>query len=165
MNTDRWILVFIIITSILSLIKLVSRQKLRDAIIIFLSLQTLTWPLGLVTVEMKWIEYPVQLLPNANQTNKSSLLFEYYLFPLLAILFSLYYPQDKNKLGIVLYYLTFTGIFTILEFVIERYTDLAHYHTWSWYWTFISVLLVLFINHAYYLWFKKGLMSEGKMKV
>lgn len=78
LNTDRWILVMIIVTSIIFLIKFVPLQKLRDAVIIFLSLQMLTWPLGLIAVEKKWIEYPVQLLPNENQTNKSSLLFEYF---------------------------------------------------------------------------------------
>lgn len=163
LNTDRWILVMIIVTSIIFLIKFVPLQKLRDAVIIFLSLQMLTWPLGLIAVEKKWIEYPVQLLPNENQTNKSSLLFEYFLFPLLAILFSLYYPKYKNKMVIVLYYLIITGIFTILEVVIERYTDLVQYHTWRWYWTFISVLIVLFINHSYYSWYKKELVAVSKV--
>ncbi|WP_313958708.1 CBO0543 family protein [Bacillus sp. X1(2014)] len=163
LNLDRWILVLIILTSIIVLLKFVPLKKLRDAVILFLSLQMLTWPLGLIAVEMKWIEYPVQLLPNENQTNKSSLLFEYFLFPLLAILFSLYFPKSKNKMVIVMYYLIITGIFTILEVVIERYTDLAHYNTWRWYWTFISVLIVLFINHSYYSWYKKDLVAVSKV--
>lgn len=63
----------------------------------------------------------------------------------------------------VTYYLIITGLFTILEVVIERYTNLAQYNNWRWYWTFISVLIVLFINHSYYSWYKKELVPVSKV--
>jgi hypothetical protein len=158
-NTERWIMIFSLCAAIYLLIKFVPLQKIRDAIILFLSLQMLTWPLGLIAVEMKWIEYPVQLLPNINQTNKSSLWFEFFFFPVLSIVFSLQYPRNNNKLLIFKHFLLFTGLFTVLEVVIERYTDLVQYNKWKWYWSFFSIWIVLFINHRYYIWFKKGLVE------
>ena len=115
----------------------------------------ITWPAGLLAVEMDLISYPITLFPSANQYNQSSFFFEFFLFPTIAIIFSLHYP--KKRVGIVFYYIIFTGFFTGLEVILEKTTKLVEYHHWKWYWTFVTVNFSLFINHTYYLWFIKGL--------
>jgi hypothetical protein len=46
---------------------------------------------------------------------------------------------------------------TILEVIIERYTNLIDYISWSWYWTWITLLITFHLTRTYYLWFiKKG---------
>ncbi|MFP3339167.1 CBO0543 family protein, partial [Micrococcus sp. SIMBA_131] len=37
----------------------------------------------------------------------------------------------------------YSGIITILEFFLEKYTDLTHYESWTWWYTFVSTLLLL----------------------
>lgn len=97
MNMERWILVGIIAISILAIFLLVPKQKTRDAWVIFLSLQIITWPAGLLAVEWNMIDYPVQLFSSANEFNRSSFTFEFFLFPVTAIMFSLYFPKNLKK--------------------------------------------------------------------
>jgi hypothetical protein len=162
MTGERWLLISFHLVSLLVLIKFVPKKSIRDAFILFLFLQTITWILGLIAVELDLIEYPVQLFPNENGTNRTSFSFEFLIFPAVAILFSLYYPTKANKIIQFLYYLIITGFFTGMEVLVEKYTNLANYHHWKWYWTLFSVMMVLFINHRYYIWFKKELVSVQK---
>lgn len=162
MNLDRWILIGIIGLCIIIIWKMVPIEKAREAWLLFLSLQVITWIAGLFAVEMRWIEYPVQLLPDANKYNKTSFSFEFFLFPMIAIIFSLYFPKS-NKIKVkILYYLLFAGLFTVIEVILQKTTNLVMYHQWKWYWTLISLILVLYINHQYYLWFKKQLTKVEK---
>lgn len=156
MNVERWILVAVILIAILAIVVLIPRKKARDAWVLCLCLQIITWPAGLVAVEMGWIEYPVQLLPGVNEYNRSSLTFEFFLFPIVATIFSLYFPKVR-WLGALVYYIVFAGFFTIIEVILEKTTRLVEYHGWTWYWTLITVIISLFLNHKYYLWYKQKL--------
>ena len=158
-NMERWIVAGSLLLSIISLKKLVPSEKWRDAWILFLFLQVITWPAGLFAVEMGWIDYPTQLLPQANKYNKTSFSFEFFIFPIVAIFFSLYYPYKIKRLKALLYYLCFAGFFTFLEVILENYTTLVEYHDWKWYWTLLTVMISLFINHKYYFWFRKRLIK------
>ncbi|MBI0579666.1 hypothetical protein IEC97_20095 [Neobacillus cucumis] len=155
MNNDRLILIGFSSLCIIAIFKLIPREKVRDAWVLFLFLQVITWPAGLFAVERGWIEYPTQLFPIANAYNRTSFSFEFFIFPIVAIFFSLYYP-DKSKIkGALIYYISFAGFFTICEVVLEKYTTLVEYHEWKWYWTLLTVIISLFLNQKYYLWFKK----------
>ncbi|MDE5052650.1 hypothetical protein NQZ71_19975 (plasmid) [Niallia taxi] len=156
MNFERWFLIGFTIICIISLFKFVPKDKRRDAWVLFLFLQLITWPAGLFTVEKGWIEYPIQLLPQTNTYNKTSFSFEFFFFPVVAIFFSLYFPRRKNWMIILLYYVGIAGFFTILEGFLERYTALVNYKEWTWYWSFITVVISLVINDSCYKWFKKG---------
>jgi hypothetical protein len=157
MENERLLLIGIVLLSLLLLMIFLPLSKMRDAFVIVLFLQMLTWAAGLFAVEKEWIEYPVQLFRKENQVNQSSFTFEFFVFPVVAIFFSLKYPTKTTKLNKFLYYLLFTSFFTLLETIIERNTNLVHYIKWKWYWTLISVMIALFINHSYYTWFKKEL--------
>lgn len=163
MNGERLILIAIILFSIFVIFKFVPLNKIRDAWVLFLSLQMMTWILGLLAVEKELIEYPIQLFPHENMNNKSSFSFEFYVFPVVGIIFSLYYPSKSNKIIQFLYYLIIISFFTFLEVLIERNTDLVHYIKWKWYWSLLSITIVLFINHTYYTWYKKELIEVRKL--
>ena len=159
MNIERWILVGIIGASILAVWLLIPKKKAREAWVLFLFLHIITWPAGLLPVQMGWIDYPVQLLPNINEFNRTSFTFEFYLFPVVAIIFSLYFPESLKWKGALLYYLLFSGFFTGMEVIIEKPTDLVQYHEWKWYWTLITVMISLYLNNSYYKWYKKKLVE------
>lgn len=156
MNMERWILIGIIAISILALFFLVPKNKAREAWMIFLSLQIITWPAGLLAVEWNMIDYPIQLFSFANEFNRSSFTFEFFLFPVTAIMFNLYYPKKIKKTGTFFYYFLFAGFFTCLEVIIERHTELVNYISWHGSYTLVTVMVTLFLNHTYYHWFKKG---------
>jgi hypothetical protein len=158
MILERKILIGVILISIIAIFTLIPRNRAREAWVLFLFLQVITWPAGMLAVEMGWIEYPIQLLKGVNQYNRTSLTFEFFLFPIVAIIFSLYFPKVR-WFGAIIYYFCFTGFFTIIEALLERTTRLVEYHGWTWYWTFITVTISLFFNHKYYLWYKQKLVK------
>lgn len=158
---ERWIIAGAIVLSILLIGKFVPKERAREAWVPFLSLGSITWIAGLFVVEMGWIHYPVQLFSIENKVNESSFTFEFFLFPVLAILFSIHYPSRKSLFVKWLYAIVFSGVFTVAEVILEAYTNLVKYDEWKWHWTFFSVLLVLMINHQYVKWFRKGMVSGG----
>lgn len=156
---ERWILIGILLLSIAAIIIWIPKEKARDAWVLYLFLQVITWVTGLFVTEMGWIEYPTQLFPRESDFNKSSFVNEFFLFPVVSIFFSLYYPKKVKWTVVSLYYIAFSGIFTGFEFILEKFTTLVKYHGWKWYWTIISVVISLFLNHKYYLWFRKRLVK------
>jgi hypothetical protein len=126
MNVDRCILIGIIVISV-CLWKLIPKGKAREAWLLFLSIQMITWPAGLIPVEAGWLKYPVQLLPHANHYNKTSFSYEFLLLPTLSILFSLYFPKNGNGFMKLMYYTLFTCVLTIIEVILEKNTHLIDY--------------------------------------
>lgn len=159
MNLERWILIGILLLCVASIIIGVPKEKARDACVLFLFLQVITWVSGLFVAEMGWIEYPTQLFPKENDYNKTSFVNEFVLFPIVSIFFSLYYPEKVKWTVLCLYYIAFAGIYSGIEVVFEKFTTLVKYHGWKWYWTIITIIITLFLNHKYYLWFRKRLVK------
>lgn len=152
MTMDRIILIGIWIITCLLLIYSIPLHKIRQAFVIFTFKQTITWLLGVLVVEYKLIEYPVREFSYAIKTSFS---FEYFIYPSLCCVFVLKFPQNKSILKKILWYLFFPSWMTILEVVFEKYTNLVHYISWHWYWTWLSLLATFFLSHMFYLWFMK----------
>jgi hypothetical protein len=130
----------------------IPRKKADRAVFVFLSSQFFTWILGLITVEFAWLDYPVHELSKANST---SFLFEYFMLPIIIIFFVLHYPFNKPLKFRILYYVSFSSSFTLIEYFLEKYTMVIKYHSWKWYWTWISLLLVFYVVMVIYKWFYK----------
>jgi hypothetical protein len=132
------------------LLYLVPKDKVRDANVVFLFNQVLTWICGLIVAEKNLIEYPVRLFKNAN---KSSFTFGYFTYPSICVLFNLFYPYHENIQEQILYYAIYSTGVTIIEVLLENYTQLIKYIRWKWYLTWITLCLTLFISNFYYRWF------------
>lgn len=149
--TLDWIILFSIwAVTLLLLFICIPRKKIREAHVVFLFKQVLTWLFGLLVVEVAFIEYPVRVFQVAT---KSSFSFEYFIYPAISVIFVLRFPEHKTKLHKMGWYLLFPTWMTILEVLIERYTNLIHYIHWTWYWTWITLLITFYISRIYYLWF------------
>lgn len=138
-----------VILSVL-LFGLVPGDKIRDAQVIFLFKQVLTWLLGLLIVEMNLIEYPVRVFQKAT---KSSFTFEYFAYPVICVFFNLYYPFGKSIAAQLLHYVLYTSGITIFEALLERHTRLIKYIHWQWYWTWVTIFLTFTASNFYYRWF------------
>lgn len=154
MLLDRIILISAWVVTILLLILFTPRDKIREAHVLFMFKQVLTWLTGLIIVESHLIEYPVREFQTATATSFS---FEYFIYPAVCIIFVLRFPFRKSiwlKIG---WFALFPTAITIVEVLIERYTNLIKYISWTWYWSWLSMLLFDIITLCYYLWFiKKG---------
>lgn len=149
MKIDYWLLlsVYVVATGILIFIP---KNKIRLAIVAFLFQQIITFLVGLVVVEYGLIEYPVRFFASINRT---SFTFEYFAFPVITAAFNVWYPNQRNTLIQLGYYVGYSTVLTIVEVMIEKYTDLIEYIHWEWYISWITIGIALFIARLFCLWF------------
>ncbi|GGA90004.1 CBO0543 family protein [Ornithinibacillus halotolerans] len=146
------------IGTVLLLIKFVPKHRIREAQVIFLFKQVITWLFGLIVVEKNLISYPKRLF--FSKTNKSSFTFEYFVYPALCTIFNLYYPEKKNNLIKLLYYFFHSGLITAFELLMLKYTKLIKYKKWTWYWSLSTIWFTYYLSHLYHSWFfKKQIQS------
>lgn len=141
------------IVTVLLLIKFVPKNKLREAQVAFLFKQVVTWLFGLLVVEKNLISYPTRLF--FKKSNKASFTFEYFVYPALCSLFNLYYPEKRNSVIKLIYYISHSSIITIFEAFAVKYTTLIKYKKWTWYWSFITMCSTYYLSRIYYNYFFK----------
>ncbi|MBB3113389.1 hypothetical protein FHS18_005501 [Paenibacillus phyllosphaerae] len=128
----------------------VPKQLIRKASFIYFFTQLPAWLLGLLVVEIGWIQYPVREMHKANATSFS---FEFLILPVICVFFNIYYPKDSRLSIKLLYYITTMGAFTLAEYFIEKYTLLIKYLQWDWYDTFLSMVIMVYAVRSVYKWF------------
>lgn len=152
MIRDRGILTFCWLLSIFLLAKLVPANKARQATVMFLYKQIVTWLFGTIVAEKGLIEYPVRIFKRAY---KGSFSFEYFFYPTLCAIFNVYYPE-KSIWPIKLFYSTISaGLKTFIEVLLEKHTNLIKYINWKWYWSFTTMALTNYSSRLFYRWMFK----------
>lgn len=126
------------------------RHKIREALVVFLYMQMLTWFFGLLVAQYRWIEYPVREFSYAT---RSSFSFEFFIYPAICSVFNMRFPENKGIVRKILWYLFFPTWMTAVEKLIEDRTRLIDYIHWEWYWTWITLLITFWLSRAFYLWF------------
>ncbi|WP_409348083.1 CBO0543 family protein [Paenibacillus gyeongsangnamensis] len=109
-----------------------------------------SWTLGALVVQGGLIEYPIGFLKMAY---RASYTFEFFVFPSVSAIFNVHFHKEKPWFIKTIYILSFPTIITIIEVMLEKYTQLIKYLNWTWYWSFISFTITLLISYGYYLWF------------
>ncbi len=160
MSTDAIILATAWILTIMFLIVFVPRIKIREALVIFFSVQLITWLFGLAVVQYGLIEYPVRLFAHANKTSFS---FEYFIYPAICVLFNLHYPNGKSRIRQLLHYFYFCSLITVVEVLCERYTHIIKYINWSWYISWITLFITMFASRQFYRWFFRLKEKQASM--
>lgn len=150
MQKELYFLVFGWVVIIVLLIKYVSISRLREACLIFMFKQMMTWILGVIVAELGLIEYPVREFPYAY---KASFSFEFFVYPSLCVLFNLHYPRLRGRMRQFLHYVYYCSGITIVEVLVEKYTDIIEYKYWTWYITWITLFATLFISRKFYEWY------------
>lgn len=139
------------IIAILLFYFLVPVSNYRLAILGFLIMQTITWPLGFIVSEFQLISYPIRLFDYAART---SFTFEYFVFPIVSAIYNLYYPRSSILKGILFTCVIVSGL-TGVEVILESYTDNIEYRHWEWYYSWISMFITLYIALGIWKWFQK----------
>lgn len=135
---------------IVALILFIPKNKFREANVLFLFKQVLTWPVGLLVVQFNLIQYPIHFL---KKSTNASFTFDFFIYPALSVFFNLYYPEGKSILRKLFHYFIFVGGITVIEVLLEYYTNLIKYIHWTWYVSSITIAISLYISRRYYLWF------------
>ncbi len=132
------------------LVIFVPRNKIREAQVIFLFKQLMTWIFGLIVAELGLIEYPVRVFSYAS---RASFTFEFFIYPSLCVIFNLHYPENKRALRQLGHYVLFCSAITVVEVLCERFTNIIHYVNWTWYTTWFTLLITFYLSRLYYIWF------------
>jgi hypothetical protein len=150
MNKDYILITIEWLITIGLLIIFIPRNKFREAFVAFTFKQIITWSTGLTVVELGLIEYPVRLFPYANKT---SFTFEYFVYPSICAIFNVNFPENNGKFKKFMYYCYYCTSLTIIETIVERYTNIIKYVHWSWYTTWITLFLTFFMTRKFYVWY------------
>lgn len=149
MNLESKILVVASVMSIISLL-FIPKNKSLEAQFIILFIQLLTWIFGLTVVELGLLEYPYREIASANRT---SFLFEFLILPILCVHFYNYYPKRAAVITKIAYFVGISLLLTGFEVILERCTMLIKYTGWKWYWSWISLMFVFWLNKKTVRWF------------
>ena len=160
----EYIIVFSLwIISIVVLIFLIPKNKIRQTWAVFMFAQSKLWLFGLIMVQLKLIKFPVRIFSYAS---RSAMSYESIFITTIAIIFILYYPIKKSLGMKFIYYAVFASGLTILEVILEKNTNLVSYINWSWYWTWLRENFCLYLCWLYYRWFFiKGAMLNQKQNL
>lgn len=159
MTKDTIILIISWTVAIITLIKVVPREKIRFAQITFLIAQAISWVFVYLTVFLGLIEYPVREFPLA--TNASFSL-HYVIFPAFAVLFMLYYPFGKGFRRAFTHYLIVSLSLQIFKLILQKTSSLILYIHWNLLYGILTNLIILFLIRHFTTWFQKGLeCNEG----
>lgn len=149
MRIEYWILASVYVISA-GLIFIIPRDRKRLAIVAFLFKQLITFLIGLVVVELGLLEYPVREFPSVNRTSFS---YEYFAFPLMCALFNVRYPNGRSIPIQFGYYAAYSTVLTVIEVILEAYTDLIEYIHWGWYVTWITIAVSFWLTRMFCVWF------------
>lgn len=112
------------------------KEHKKDWIIVFLLKTLVSNFLGNIIASKKLLEFPVRFFPSAF---KSSVLYDILLFPLLCV----FYNQTtyKSKLtSIISQSLIYSIPMTVVEYFLEKKTNLIKYYKWKWQYTLLSLV-------------------------
>lgn len=126
---------------------LIPKSKRFEAVLSIFVMQMFTWPLGFIVAELKLISYPSRFFEYATT---ASFTFEYFVFPVVSALFNQYYPKNSSYIKVFLYTSVIVSLITIGEFILEIYTDNINYINWDWYWSWLSMFVLLHIAYQFF---------------
>jgi hypothetical protein len=155
---DRIILWALLIIGMVLLFFSLRKPLIKDTLLVFLLKAYFSTFFGVIIVKENLIEYPVRFL---GQYFETSILFEYFLYPIDCVYFYLT-SYRSSLLGIIVQCALYTSALTILEVLCVKYTNLIKYHTWTWMYSFITLFLLSFSVRMLMQLINKREQSTGK---
>jgi len=148
---DKIILWGALIIGLVMLLFSLRMVPLKDWLIIFLFTGYISVIAGTIVTEENMISYPVKILENHFV---SSLQFEMFTLPIICIYFY-HTTYHSTYIGVFLQGLLYTSVLTLLEFLMETYTNVIQYHSWTWMVTFVTVLILIIFVRAFIIFINK----------
>ena len=149
MTIDRWILTAVWVLCIPAMMLIIPRKRWREAALLFVFNQSITWMLSLIQVEAGFAVNPVREFPRAVASNFT---FNFILYPTVAVFFAFYYPKS-GWLRKFLYVAAFVGSLWLFVWLVVHYTQLVRLTRFPW-WAVILVFTAgFYATRKYYEWY------------
>ncbi|TEB05292.1 hypothetical protein Psch_02333 [Pelotomaculum schinkii] len=159
-STEFIISVISALIGLLLLVFAVDWRYFRDWVVVFLYKSVLDGLWGAAVVNLHLLEYPFRQLP---LLYKVSLLFDFWVFPILCILYN-QVTRERGFRHILVYAILFSVGITVIEYPLELYTELIKYHKWSWYITFITLTVTFLSSRAFIAFYRWGCEYFGSKR-
>ncbi|BDG36435.1 CBO0543 family protein [Saccharococcus caldoxylosilyticus] len=137
---DRILLWALLIIGMVLLLFSLRKPLIKDTVLVYLLKAYFSSFFGVIVAGARLIEYPVRFL---GQYFDTSILFEYFLYPIMCVYFY-QTSYHSSVLGIIVQCALYTAALTTLEVLCEKYTDLIEYHGWTGMYSFITIFLLSF---------------------
>jgi len=160
LNLNAELIISIVAASagLLLLIFVVDWRYFRDWIVVFLYNSLLDSFWGTAVVAASLLEFPFRQFP---QLYKMSLLFDYWIFPILCVLYN-QITRERGLWPIIYYASLFSAGMTAIEYPLELYTNLIKYINWNWFTTFYTLTITFLSSRAFIAFFRWGCGYFGK---
>lgn len=152
LNAELVISITAAFIGLLLLIFAVDWRYFRDWVVVFLYKCVLDSLWGTAVVNVNRIEFPFRQFP---QFYKMGLLFDYWIFPILCVLYN-QVTRERGLLAILFYAVLFSAGMTAIEYPLELYTDLIKYHNWSWFTSFCTLTITFLSSRAFIAFYRWG---------
>lgn len=158
LNAELIISIVAVFTGLLLLIFAVDWRYFRDWIVVFLYICVFDSLWGTAVVNANRIEFPFRQFP---QLFKMGLLFDYWIFPILCVLYN-QITRERGLWPIFYYAVLFSAGMTAIEYSLESYTNLIKYINWNWFATFYTLTITFLSSRAFIAFYRWGCGYFGK---
>lgn len=148
MQIERLILVAMWLFGFIGFILFIPRKDWRKGFLAFLVFQAIIWLCDMPSFKFDLLRAPVREFPKATDL---PLTIDYFFYP---VLFSIFYVHRRRK-GRWTYFFVWTTLLSILDIVIERYTDLLEYEFLKWYGMWVYIVFLFYVSQICCNWFFK----------
>jgi len=152
MRMEHLILLLMWLFGFVGFILFVPKKDRRKGILAFMMFQAIIWLCDMPAFKYDLLRAPVRELPKASDL---PLTIDYFFYP---VLFSIFYVHRRveGSLGSrITYFLVWVSAASLLDIVIERYTDLLEYKFLKWYGMWMYIGFLFYISQVCCNWFYK----------
>lgn len=151
-SPEQIIMLGSVVMSLGLLLFAVDWRYFRDWIVVYLLKMSIDLMLASTAVEAGLIAYPVRYFP---QYFNTSILFETLVFPTLCVLYN-QVVRARGAGAAIFYALLFSAGITFIEYPLELYTGLVKYISWSWYFSLLSIAILLLVSRVFLAFYRWG---------
>jgi hypothetical protein len=152
MRMEYLILLLMWLFGFIGFILFVPKKDWRKGFLAFMMFQAIIWLCDMPAFTYDLLRAPVRELPKATDL---PLTIDYFFYP---VLFSIFYVHRRvnGSLGSrITYFFVWVSASSLLDIVIERYTDLLEYEFLKWYGMWMYIGFLFYISQICCNWFFK----------
>lgn len=152
-----WVAIGFVVLSYL-LIRIVPRNRLREAFIAFLFNQMITWSIGTLLFQSGRVVSPVRPFPNATHAYFWD---GFVFYPAIAVLYYFSTTSTSRHRSVLITTAMFSLVLILWEFVEINWTDARRYVDWNYAYMFFLAAAAFFLTRWFTLFFFRSIESRG----
>ncbi|MDR6121147.1 hypothetical protein QFZ87_000744 [Bacillus sp. SLBN-46] len=151
MSRDYTVIILIWVIGIIAYLFLTPKNRYRKVLFALILCQAFVWVSSLLHVKYHLLAFPVREFPKATDVLVTT---EYFFYPLLSGFYIISEPKRSPIIRFLYLSLWISGL-TVMDVMLEKYTNLIEYVHYAWYLTWLNFFWIFVVTHLIYHWFFK----------